>query len=239
MDLNQAVVMVTGASSGIGAATAAAAAAGGAHVVLLARRDEQLRRLAEEIDRGPGDALAVRCDVTDPEQISAAVRAALDAYGRIDVLVNNAGQGLQAGIEEIDPGDFEAVLRLNLVAPLRMMQAVVPTMRAQRAGSIVNISSGITLKVIPGSGAYAGSKAGLNQLSAIARAELATAGITVSTVYPFITATEFLDSIRAGHEAAAALERDHGPQPDSPERVAEAILDVIRTGAEQVSLEPA
>jgi NADP-dependent 3-hydroxy acid dehydrogenase YdfG len=234
MDINGAVVLVTGASSGIGAATARAASRAGARVVLAARREERIRKLADEL----GDAVAVRCDVTDPEQVEVAVRTATDAFGRIDVLVNNAGQGLHAPIDEIDPDDFRAVLDLNLVAPLITMRAVIPIMRKQAAGSIVNVSSGITFGALPGSGAYAGSKAGLSKLSAVARAELADAGIAVSTMYPFITATEFVDSIRAGNEAASDLESSHAPQPQTPDQVAEAILDLVRTGAEQADLIP-
>lgn len=234
MDMNGAVVLVTGASSGIGAATARAASHAGARVVLVARREERIRQLADEL----GEAVSVRCDVTDPGQVEAAVRTATDAFGRIDVLVNNAGQGLQAPIDEIDSDDFRAILDLNLVAPLVAMQAVIPVMREQGAGSIVNVSSGTTFSALPGSGAYASSKAGLNMLSAVARVDLADAGVVVSTMYPFITDTEFIDSIRAGHEDASRLESSHAPQPQSPEQVAEAILDLVNTGAEQADLVP-
>jgi len=147
-------VFVTGASSGIGAATARAASHAGARVVLAARSEERIRQLADEL----GDAVPVRCDVTDPGQVAAAVRTATAALGRIDVLVNNAGQGLHAPIEEIDPADFRAILELNLVAPLVTMQAVT-VMRKQAAGSIVNVSSGITFSALPDSGAYGASKA--------------------------------------------------------------------------------
>ncbi|NED91380.1 SDR family NAD(P)-dependent oxidoreductase, partial [Streptomyces sp. SID11233] len=95
MDIDNAVVLVTGASSGIGAATARAASAAGADVVLLGRREDRLRELAAELGR----ALPVPCDVTERAQVEAAVQAAIDAYGRIDVLVNNAGQGLQATVD--------------------------------------------------------------------------------------------------------------------------------------------
>ncbi|WP_236257631.1 SDR family oxidoreductase [Streptomyces hygroscopicus] len=107
---------MTGASSGIGGATARAASRAGARVVLLARREERIRQLAGEL--GESVALAVPCDVTDRVQVAAAVEAAIERFGRIDVLVNNAGQGLQATVDAIDPEDFRAVLELNLVAPL-------------------------------------------------------------------------------------------------------------------------
>ena len=104
MDIDGAVVLVTGASSGIGAATARAASQAGARVVLAARREDRIRQLADEL----GAAVHVRCDVTDSKQVAAAVDAATSAFGRIDVMVNNAGQGLHAALEQIDPEDFRA-----------------------------------------------------------------------------------------------------------------------------------
>jgi short-subunit dehydrogenase len=118
------------------------------------------------------------------------------------------------------------------------MQACGPLMRAQGAGSIVNVSSGISFSALPGTGAYSASKAGLNQLSAVARAELGSEGIAVSTMYPFVTATEFTGSVRAGQEAASQLESSQAPQPQEPEQVAGAILALIKTGAEQADLVP-
>jgi NADP-dependent 3-hydroxy acid dehydrogenase YdfG len=234
MEINGAVILVTGASSGIGAATARAASRAGARLVLAARREDRIRQLADEL----GDAVHIRCDVTDRDQVDAAVTAATEAFGRIDVLVNNAGQGLQATIDEIDPDEFRALLDLNVVAPLRTMAAVLPIMRKQGTGSIVNVSSGIAFSTLPGSGAYSSSKAALAKLSAIARAELAGTGITVSTMYPFITATEFLGSLRAGHQDAERMERGVTARPQRPEQVAEAILSLITSGAEQADLVP-
>jgi NADP-dependent 3-hydroxy acid dehydrogenase YdfG len=232
MDIDDAVVVVTGASSGIGEATARAAAGRGARLVLAARREERIAALAKEL----GSAVAVRCDVTDPAQVATLVRSSVASFGRIDVVVNNAGQGLQAGIEQIALDDFRAVLELNLVAPLAVMQAVIPVMRAQGSGSIVNVSSGTTLASYPGLGGYVASKIALERLSAIARVELAGAGITVSTVLPFATSTEFVASLRAGRgEAEAELA---GVDLDSPERVAEAILDLVRSGDAQTDLVP-
>ena len=234
MEINRAVVLVTGASSGIGEATARAASRAGARLVLLARREDRIRKLAADL----GDALAVRCDVTDQTQVTHAVRAATDKFGRIDVLINNAGQGLQASIEEIKVEDYRDLLNLNLIAPLMMMQAVVPLMRQQGVGSIVNVSSGITFAPIPNTAAYNSSKAALNMLSNIARGELAQAGIAVSTLYPFITATDFIDSIKAGKESAKQLEASTGLVSSTPDEVAEKILHLVRTGEERADLVP-
>jgi NAD(P)-dependent dehydrogenase (short-subunit alcohol dehydrogenase family) len=234
MDLNNSVVLVTGAASGIGAATARAASKAGARVVLADRREDRIRRLATDL----GDALAVRCDVTDAGQVADAVRAATDKFGRLDVLANIAGQGLTASIEETDPADFRAILDLNLIAPLITMQAVLPVMRAQGGGAIVNVSSGTIFSVQPLSGAYAASKQGRAMLSATARLELADAGIVVSTFYPFVTSTEFIDHLKAGKEAAAQLISDGGLKAQPPELAADAIIDLIRSGAERADMVP-
>lgn len=235
MEIKDAVVLVTGSSSGIGEATTRAAAKAGAFVVLLARREARIASLAAEL----GNALAVPCDVTRPEQVHHAVQSAIEKFGRIDALVNNAGQGLHGEMEDIGVDDFRALLDLNLVAPLLLMQAVIPFMRQQGGGSIVNVSSGATLATYPGSAAYTSSKSGLNMLSDVARLELADSGIVVSLMHPFVTATEFHGAVKSGAENARAQEADMASFAHKPELVAEMILDLIRTGAAQADLVPA
>lgn len=231
MDIENSVILITGASSGIGEATARAAAEAGARLVLVARRAKRLTSLAAELP----DARAVEGDVTRAEDVQRAVAVALDEYGRVDALINNAGQGLHVPLDEVDADDFRAILDLNLVAPLVAMQAVLPAMRRQQSGSIINVSSGTSLMTLPGVGAYAASKAGLNKLSEVARLELAKDGITVSTIYPFITATEFHSSLRAGGDAIRSAD---GPAPQSANEVAVVILDLLRSGAERADLIP-
>jgi NADP-dependent 3-hydroxy acid dehydrogenase YdfG len=230
VDVDGSVMVITGASSGIGAATARAAAARGAHVVLGARREDRLRELVAELP----DAVARGTDVTVRADLDALVQAALDAYGRVDVLVNNAGQGLHVPLEEVTAEDLRAVLDLNVMAALGAMQAVLPAMRAAGRGAIVNVSSGTTRMVLPGVGAYAASKAALNMLSAVARREWADDGIVVSTVYPGVTATEFHDVLRAG-----ALHPSRRGGGDPPEKVAEAILGLVASGEPEAFLVPA
>jgi short-subunit dehydrogenase len=228
VEIDDAVIIVTGASSGIGEAIARSAHARGMRVVLAARRGDLLAALAGEL---PG-SLAVPTDVTDPAQVEHLVRVTLDAFGRIDVLVNNAGQGLHVRIDDVDVDDMRAVLELNVLAPLSLMQVVVPEMRARGRGAIVNISSGTTKHVFPGVGPYAATKAALNTLTDVARAELAHDGITVSLVVPAVVDTAFHERLRAG---SAHL---HGVPKCTPAQVAEAVLQVIETGEPEVSVLP-
>jgi NADP-dependent 3-hydroxy acid dehydrogenase YdfG len=227
MDIADRVVVITGASSGIGEATARLAHAGGARVVLAARRKDRLAALEKELDR----SLAVAADVTRAEDRQAVVEAALEHFGRLDVLVNNAGRGLHLPLADVDPDDYAAILDLNVGSALAMMQAVLPAMRARGEGAIVNISSGTTRRVIPGVGAYAATKAALNMLSAVAREEFAGDGIVVSTVLPTYTDSEFHDVLQAGAERFA------GPRAaDTAEHVAEEILRAVETGVAEIDL---
>jgi short-subunit dehydrogenase len=230
MELQNAIVIVTGASSGIGAATARLASREGAKVVLAARRADRLAALAAEL---PG-SMAVPTDMRDATAIDRLVEATLDRHGRIDVLVNNAGQGLHVPVEHVDPDDFRAVAELNVFAPLLAMQAVIPVMRRQGRGAIVNVSSATSLMVLPGLGAYSATKAALNMLSQVARRELEADGIVVSLVYPTVTATEFHRALRAGARVDGGR---GGPiQPQPPELVAEAIVGLIRSGEAEARL---
>lgn len=229
MDIAGAVVLVTGASSGIGAATARLAAERGARVVLAARRADRIDRLAAELP----DALAVQTDLRDPAQIVRLVDAALERYGRVDVLVNNAGQGLHVPVEQLQLDDLRSVTELNFYAPLLAMQAVIPPMRRQGGGSIVNVSSMTSRMVLPGVGGYSATKSALNLLSQVARRELEPDGIVVSVVYPAVTATEFHQSLAAGGRVGGG---SWSVKPHSAEYVAEAILGVIESGAEEILL---
>lgn len=228
MKLASSVIVVTGASSGIGEATARLAHERGMRVVLAARRAELLASVAADL---PG-SLAVPTDVTDAAQLANLVRTTVDRFGRIDVLVNNAGQGLHLPIEHVDIDDVRAVLELNVLAPLALMQAVLPIMRSNGGGAIVNISSGTSRRVIPGVGPYAATKAALNTLTDVARAELARDGITVSLVVPAVVDTSFHDVLRAGKANV------HGVPKCTPQQVAEAVLQVVETGEPEISVMP-
>jgi NAD(P)-dependent dehydrogenase (short-subunit alcohol dehydrogenase family) len=199
------VVVVTGATSGIGQAAARAAAARGARVVLAARRVDRLAALAGQFPA----ALAAPTDLRQPEQVHRLIEHTLARHGRVDALVNNARQGLHVPLEQVQPTDFAAIVELNLYAPLLAMQAVLPVMRRQ-GSPIVNVGSGAARMVLPGVDAYAATKAALGMLSHVARAEFAPAGVVVSLVYPSTTATESHQALRAGARLGGASRRSGG-----------------------------
>jgi NADP-dependent 3-hydroxy acid dehydrogenase YdfG len=227
VDLAGKTVIVTGASSGIGAATARRLHAAGAFPVLAARRADRLAALSEEL----GGALAVPTDVTDPAQIDALVTAALDRHQRIDGLVNNAGASLQGPLADVDPAAYSQILQLNVVSLLTMTQAVLPAMREQGFGRIVNISSGTTRRAAVGVGAYASTKSAVNMLSSVLTRELAADGIAVSLLLPSITATEFADGI-----FTLGASPFPGMVVQSPDYVAGIVLRLLRTGEDSFDI---
>lgn len=192
------VAIVTGASSGIGAATARALAQQRAHVVLAARRQEQIVALAAELAGAYAvRTLAVPTDMSRPEEITHLVDRTLAEFGRVDILVNNAGLGLQGDVADLAAADLRYLFDVNVFGAVQAMQAVIPPMRSQRSGVIVNISSILGKVVVPSLGmvgssaGYTASKYALNAFSAAARMELRSAGIHVITVLPGVTASEF------------------------------------------------
>jgi short-subunit dehydrogenase len=226
-DLTNATIIVTGASSGIGAATARLLHEAGASPVLAARRGDRLEALSAEL----GGALAVPADVTDPVAVGRLVERTLERHGRIDGLVNNAGVSLHQPLDRLDLAEFRRVLDLNVVSVAAMTQAVLPAMRARRFGRIVNVSSGTTRMARPGVGGYAATKAALNMLTLVARQELAPDGITVSLVVPSITATEF-----AGGRLQPGQQLRPGMIAHTAEYVAAVILRALRTGEETIDI---
>ncbi len=226
MRIEGATCVVTGASSGIGEATARLLTRRGARVALLARRVDRVKSLADEL---PG-SLPLPTDVTDDIQLRDALARVTEAFGRIDVMVNNAGQGLHVPLEQLEPSDLRAVFDLNTVAPLVAMRAVLPGMRERGAGAIVNVSSLTSLRVFAGLGGYAATKAALNVLSRVARVEFAPAGVTVSLIYPGVTTTEFHDHLRAGH----LVSRGEPVRAAPPEWAAAAVAFAIESGEAHV-----
>jgi short-subunit dehydrogenase len=227
MHIKDHVFIVTGASSGIGLSTAKALAERGAKVALLARSSHALQKLAHELP----DSLPVTVDMTKFDQIREAVHAVRQHYGRLDGLVNNAGRSYAAAIEEIEPAIFDEIFHLNVLGPIVAMQAVIPVMRAQGRGSIVNINSGTAFMTVPQYSVYSASKRALLGFSLTARAELEKDRIVVSEVYPFITATNF-GTNRMGSPAGGGPSANYA-EGDKPEFVATLVLQAIEEGHAQ------
>lgn len=227
MELQGNVAIITGASGGIGLAAARLFAQRGARVALAARSADKLEQLAAEL---PG-SLAVPTDMRDTASVRRMIAAVQQHYGRVDILVNNAGQGMHVPIEQADLDDYRAVLELNVVSVLAAMQAVIPIMRAQGGGVIVNISSGLSKRIVPGVGPYASTKYALNALTLTARAELAADNIRVGLMIPGLTATDFHTNLAGGGGPRPARP---GMTPDTPEHVAEKIAEAVETEADEV-----
>ena len=216
MELHDRVVVITGASMGIGAATARAFVAAGANVVLAARSGEALAALANEL--GPERALAVPTDITDRAQVEALVRQALERFGAIDILVNNAGVGLSGSVASLDPAAFQAIFATNVLGPLYAMQAAIPHLRKPGGGLIINVSSMVSKLPIPTIGGYRATKTALDALSANARIELRRDNIRVVTVLPGQTDTAFFKN------TLGASGGYQPPRADPPEHVAQRIV---------------
>jgi short-subunit dehydrogenase len=182
------VVLITGASSGIGAAAARAFDAAGATVVLAARGAEALQQVAAGLANRP---LVLPTDVADPAQVRELVEQTVRQRGRLDILVNNAGVGLAGPVEQLSPADLERAMAVDLLGPLHAMQAAIPHMRRQGRGQIINVSSVLSVQSLPYLGGYAAAKAALDRLSEALRMELRGSGIAVTVLRPSTTQTGF------------------------------------------------
>jgi short-subunit dehydrogenase len=201
------VVIITGASSGIGAATARRLGCAGMVLVLAARRADEMVAVARDIEANGGTAVVVPTDVRNPAEVAALVDRAVAVGGRIDVLINNAGVGGSASVLA-DDAVVDAMLEVNLRAPIRLMRAVIPIMKTQGSGAIVNIGS--VAGEIGVAGTYSATKFALRGLTDSVRRELAGTGIGVTLIEPGYIATPFTRNRRGlpGPEiVAAAVER--------------------------------
>lgn len=190
--------LVTGASSGIGAASAAALAAEGFAVCLVARREERIREVARRIGeaRGHGWALCCPGDVTCQDTRQKALEMVLSTWGRVDVLVNNAGFALAGAIEDVSLEAVRRQFEVNVLAYIAWMKLVGPVMRRQREGRIINISSVSGLLAFPGLGVYSASKFAVEAISDAARLEYRPWGVRVIVIEPGSVATEIWDRSR-------------------------------------------
>ncbi|HYM15949.1 MAG TPA: SDR family NAD(P)-dependent oxidoreductase [Dehalococcoidia bacterium] len=232
MHPRDAVVIVTGASSGIGREAALAFARHRARLVLAARREDRLHQLAEEIAALGAEALAVPTDVARTDDCARLVQAALDRFGRVDVLVNNAGFGFSGTIEETTESDMRELLDVNYMGAFNLTRAVLPHMRRQRRGHIVNVASVVGKVAFPFHGAYSATKFAMIAMTEALRGELDGSGVTATAVLPASTRTEFFDAQRTndGHVSAPT-----GPQQDAAV-VARAIVRSLRHPAPEVNM---
>ena len=228
--------LITGCSTGLGRALAVAASAAGHQVVATARDAATVAELAAA---DPERVLALALDLTRPEQVTAAVEQARRRFGGVDVLVNNAGYGYRAAVEEGDDAEVRRLFETHVFGAVAMIKAVLPGMRARRAGAIVNISS-IGARLTPvGSGYYSAAKSALEGLSGSLRGELAPLGISVTVVEPGAFRTDFAGrsltqstSVIDDYADTAGQrrkERDtvHGTQAGDPAKAAAAIIAAV------------
>lgn len=224
---NSKVALVTGASSGIGAATAVALAAAGFRVAASARRADRLEQLVARIAAAGGEAVAVPADLADAEAAGRVVEQTVERLGRIDVLVNAAGVIQAGGVENADIAEWRRVIDINLISMLAACRAAIPAMKRQGGGDIVNVSSIAGRRASGVFAPYATSKFGVNALTEGLRQEVGGGGIRVCVVEPGATSTEvadgmtdprFRDSIREHVTKDGAME---------PEDVAASIAFVV------------
>jgi NAD(P)-dependent dehydrogenase (short-subunit alcohol dehydrogenase family) len=227
---------ITGCSTGLGRALAAAVLDRGDNAVITAR---SLGSIADLADSHPGTALPLVLDVTDSDQVASAVQHAEARFGAVDVLVNNAGYGYRAAIEEGDGEDVQKLFATNVFGPVALIKAVLPGMRARRSGTIVNVSSIGARISPPGSGYYSATKAALEGITGSLRKELQPLGITAVSIEPGGFRTDFAG--RSLTQSAEAIddyadtagkrrkEHDiaHGTQPGDPAKAAQAIITVV------------
>ncbi|OZC48740.1 short-chain dehydrogenase/reductase [Rhodococcus sp. RS1C4] len=230
--------LITGCSTGLGRHLAETALARGHQVVVTAR---DVSKVADIAARYPDTSLAIALDVTDDTQVSAAVDAATERFGAVDVLVNNAGYGYRSAVEEGEDGPVRRLFDTHVFGTVRTIKAVLPGMRARRSGTIVNISS-IGARLSPaGSGYYAAVKAAIEALTLSLRREVAPLGIRALTVEPGAFRTDFAGrsltqsaspiAEYAATAGARRIENDtaHGNQPGDPVKAAQAVVDAVES----------
>jgi len=230
------VWFITGCSSGLGLALATAALARGDRVVATARDPGRLQALGQA---HPATCQTLALDVTRPDQVEAAIPAALAAFGRIDVLVNNAGVGLVGAIEETTDADIARVFEVNFLGALRVTRAWLPQFRAQRDGHVVFLSAAAAIANYPGFGIYGAAKRALEGAAESLAQEGRPFGLRVSIVQPGPFRTDFIGRSLA-HVAAPLADYDatrgkfarylasvHGQQPGDPARAAAAIIAAV------------
>lgn len=191
--LKDQTVIITGAGRGIGRAMTAKFAAAGAHVYAAARSEDELAAAARDAAAAgvPGTVTPVPTDVTDPRQVDQLVKRVLEDHGRVDVLINNAGTGLYAPVEELTPEQWDRMMAVNLKGPFLCCRAVLPSMKERRRGLIINVASVAGLTTFPGGSAYCASKWGVMALTDTLRQEVRPYELKVTAICPGSVQTDF------------------------------------------------
>jgi len=219
------VIIITGASTGIGRETALLLGREGARLVLVARREALLQEIRKQVEASGGNALCLPLDLTDSANVERMIVVALEHFGRIDVLINNAGFGFFGTVEHTTSAVVREIFALNFHAALRAMQLVIPLMRKQGGGHIINISSVAGKRGLPLSGIYCATKFALDGITQSLRLEVKDDGISVSVINPAGTETEFSEHVR---QAGIAGSFKPMGRIQSAETVAREIVECIR-----------
>ena len=230
-------LLITGASTGFGRALAQEALSRGHQVALAVRNPESVGDLVQEF---PGKACAVRFDLTKPQDAPRAVSETLEQFGRLDVLINNAGYGLLAALEESTDEQLARNLETNFTGPFRLIRAALPLMRAQKGGHIINLSAIAAYANHPGFAVYGGAKAALDAACDAAAQEVTPLGIKFTLVIPGPFRTDFIgrsldhaprlpDYEGSVGKFGGFLSKMDGKQPGDPAKAASAILDLLDT----------
>jgi short-subunit dehydrogenase len=235
IEIRQKVVIITGASSGIGLSTARQLAANGARLLLAARRESRLQEICQEIQQAGGEAIYTVTDVSQETAVEQMVATCLTHYGRVDVLINNAGYGYALPLANTPSADFHNIMATNLYGSFYAARAVIPAMQRQGNGHIIMVSSVAGKRVFrPEGGIYNVTKFAMQGLTEALRMELATTPIKVSAICPVVTLTEFFDQVAAQTGKKVVLQ---GPQ-QTADQVATAIVRLIRRPQAEVIMLP-
>ncbi|SHF04147.1 SDR family oxidoreductase [Chryseobacterium sp. OV279] len=221
--LNESVTIITGASSGIGAATALKLAKAGTRIVLVSRADDKIEKVKQQIEGGGGKAEIFVADVTDIEQMNAMVDFAIEKFGRIDNLVNNAGLMLFSQWKDVAIDEWNAMIDTNIKGYLNAIAAVLPKMLEQKSGHIVNMGSVAGINIDVGAGIYHGTKFFVRAITESLRKEVSVhKGIKISLISPGVINTGWAEKVtnKEGAEIAAELNK----QAIEPEDIANAVL---------------
>jgi short-subunit dehydrogenase len=219
------VIAITGASAGIGRATALRMAREGAAVAICARRADRLDAVAAEIAGAGGQALSMTADVTRADDMELFVSRTVERFGRLDVIMCNAGFGIAGAIDDITPEQMRKIMDVNYTGTYHATRAALPLFRRQGSGHVIVVSSIVGKRGVPYMGAYSATKFAQVGLAECLRSEVAGTGIHVSVVYPVSTETEFFDVM--SRETGTTVTRAYGPR-QNVDAVAEAIARAIR-----------